>query len=459
MQYISTRGNAPRLDFKGAMLAGLAADGGLYVPETVPQFSLRELARLRSCDYPTLAYAIIAPYVGDTFSARALQRMIGAAYANFRHSAIAPLTQRAHGQYVLELFHGPSLSFKDFALQLLGQMLHSILREEKRQAVVLGATSGDTGSAAISACMGAKHMDVVILYPKGRTSDIQRKQMTTTGAKNVHALAVNGTFDDCQALVKTLFADASMRHEVNLLAVNSINWARVMAQIVYYFYAALALGAPAQRVHFCVPTGNFGDIFAGHMAKQMGLPLGKLIIASNSNDILTRCYKTGRYAVKNVHATVSPSMDIQVSSNFERLLFDLHERNAASVRTAMERFAKTQTLRLSPAAHADFKAQFLAASIDDKTTLAQIKQTYLQSGILLDPHTAVGVGVAENAQLDGSVVTLATAHPAKFPAAVKKATGIAPALPRHLAAIHTRKESIIPMANNAATLKRFIVNL
>ena len=456
MRYISTRGDAPALDFRGAMLAGLAPDGGLYVPSAVPQFSPREMAALARCDYPTLAYEMIAPYVGDTFSARALQRMIAAAYANFRHAAIAPLTQISHQHHVLELFHGPSLSFKDFALQLLGHMMRAVLQEEKQHAVVLGATSGDTGSAAIAGCMGAKNLDIVILYPKGRTSAIQRKQMTTTGAKNVHALAVNGTFDDCQALVKTLFADTALRRDVNLLAVNSINWARVMAQIVYYAYAALALGAPARRVNFCVPTGNFGDIFAGYMAKRMGVPLGKLIIASNKNDILTRCYKTGRYAATTVEATLSPSMDIQVSSNFERLLFDLYGRDPAALRRAMERFTQTRSLRLPPPALADFRAEFCAACVDDAATRAQMKATYAQCGILLDPHTAVGVRAAIQSRQEGATVTLATAHPAKFPDAVKKATGITPVLPKHLASIATRKEKIVTMANDVGALARFI---
>ena len=459
MKYISTRGNAPALDFKGVMLAGLAADGGLYVPETIPQFSPRTLAGLAGKDYPSLAYEIIAPYVGESFAPKTLQRMIANAYGTFRHEAIAPLTQLAHDQFLLELFHGPTLSFKDFALQLLGQMMQEVLRQQKKRAVVLGATSGDTGSAAIAGCMGAPNLDIVILYPKGRTSAIQRKQMTTTGARNVHALAVNGTFDDCQALVKTLFADAALRQEVQLLAVNSINWARVMAQIVYYFYAALALGAPSRRVNFSVPTGNFGNILAGYMAARMGLPIGKLLIASNENDILTRCYRSGTYKVTGVKATLSPSMDIQVSSNFERLLFDLHGRDAALLSQRMERFAKSKSLSLSPAAHADLKAQFRAHAINDKNTIAQMKEAYAHSGIVLDPHSAVGVAVALHAACDGPTVTLATAHPAKFPDAVKRVTGTVPVLPAHLRDLPKRKEKILAIPNNAAKLREFILGL
>ncbi len=456
MNYISTRGVAPKLDFRGAMLAGLASDGGLYVPASTPKFSAREIKALAKLNYQQLAFEIIAPFVGDSFSAKELGRMIREAYADFRHQDIVPLRKLSKDHYLLELFHGPTLSFKDFALQLLGQMMQASLR---KKSIVLGATSGDTGSAAIAGCLGAKNLDIVILYPEGRTSDIQRKQMTTTGAKNVHALSVNGTFDDCQALVKTMFTDAELRRHVNLLAVNSINWARVMAQIVYYFYAALQLGAPKQKVNFCVPTGNFGDIFAGYMAKKMGLPVGKLIIASNKNDILTRCYKTGTYKVTGVSATLSPSMDIQVSSNFERLLFDLHGRDGKKLERMMAGFAKTKSLKLSPAAQKAFKAQFLAASKDDKATLAQIKKTFASTGMLLDPHSAVGVAVAESAKLKGPIITLATAHPAKFPDAVKKATGKNPPLPAHLADLNRRKERRATMANDAAKLKKFLQTL
>lgn len=459
MDYISTRGSAPILDFRGAMLAGLAADGGLYVPASIPAFSPREISALAKHPYEVLALAVMEPFIGTSFSRKEFTRMIASAYGGFRHTAIAPLTQLAHDRFLLELFHGPTLSFKDFALQLLGRMLEASTGGAKKRAVILGATSGDTGSAAIAGCRGLKNLDIVILYPKGRTSDIQRRQMTTTGAKNVHALSVNGTFDDCQALVKAMFADAGLRKKVSLLAVNSINWARVMAQTVYYFHAALALGAPARRVSFCVPTGNFGDIFAGYVAKAMGLSVDRLIIASNRNDILTRCYETGTYKVTGVNPTLSPSMDIQVSSNFERLLFDLHGRDGTATAAMMAGFAKTGTLKLSTAALADFKAQFLACAVDDKATLAQIKKTYTNSSTLLDPHSAVGVAAADKVSLDAPIVTLATAHPAKFPEAVKKATGITPALPAHLADLAKRKEHSVAMANNAVALKRYLEKL
>ena len=459
MKYLSTRGGAPTLDFEGVMLAGLASDGGLYVPASVPQFSAREISALARLSYTELAYAIIAPYVGNAFSAKALHTMIAKAYHGFGHAAVAPLTQLSHNHFLLELFHGPSLSFKDFALQLLGQMIATSVSAGKKPNIVLGATSGDTGSAAIAGCMGAKHLEIVILYPKGRTSDIQRKQMTTTGAKNVHALAVDGTFDDCQALVKTLFSDVAFRQDMNLYAVNSINWARVMAQIVYYFYAGLALGAPARRAGFTVPTGNFGDIFAGYMARQMGLPMGTLTIASNANDILTRCYRSGTYKVTGVNATLSPSMDIQVSSNFERLLFDLHGRDAKTTARLMAQFAKTGSIKLSPAAHRDFKRLFSAQCVSDRDTLRVIQENYAATGLLLDPHSAVGVAASAHSGDDMPVITLATAHPAKFPDAVKKATRQTPALPSHLADLPKRKEKIIAMKNDSAALKRYLSRL
>jgi threonine synthase len=457
MQYLSTRGAAPALDFRGAMLAGLASDGGLYVPEHLPQFSPAEIASLARLDYPALAYEIIAPFMGDSFSAAELKAMIAKTYAGFRHKATAPLIQLSHDQFLLELFHGPTLAFKDFALQLLGQMLALTVKDSGKKSVVLGATSGDTGSAAIAGLRGQKNIDIVILYPEGRTSEVQRRQMTTTNEANVHALAVAGTFDDCQALVKDAFTDAALRQEFNLLAVNSINWARVMAQIVYYFYAALALGAPARRVNFSVPTGNFGDIFAGYLAQQMGLPLGKLMIASNRNDILTRVLGSGEYRATGVAATLSPSMDIQVASNFERLLFDLYQRDGKIIAAIMQDFKTAKSLTLTPDALANFRRIFAAASVDDAATLAQMKTTYHDCGYLLDPHTAVGVKAA--AKLEGTTITLATAHPAKFPDAVKKAAGITPALPPHLADLYQRQERIIPLANDATKLRDYMRKL
>ncbi|MFZ4540594.1 MAG: threonine synthase [Rickettsiales bacterium] len=459
MHYISTRGTAPKVDFKGALLAGLACDGGLYVPESIPQFSPQKIASLASLSYADLALEIMMPFVGESFSRADMKRMIDTAYSNFRHPAIAPLTQLSSRHFVLELFHGPTLAFKDFALQLVGQLLEHAIKDSGQHAVVLGATSGDTGSAAMAGCMGRAGLDIVILYPDGRTSDVQRRQMTTLGAKNIHALAVDGTFDDCQDMVKTLFADAAFREKTHLLAVNSINFARVLAQIVYYFYAALRLGTPAAELSFTVPTGNFGDIYAGYLARQMGLPIKKLIIASNRNDILARCVATGEYTMAGVNASLSPSMDIEISSNFERLLFDLFDRDGAKLAAAMADFRKTKTLKLTPSQHADFTRLFAAHAVDDKGTLACIKRTQAETGYLLDPHTAVGVATTEALQPQGITVTLATAHPAKFPEAVREATGITPALPPHMADLMQKAEKFTPMAHDLEELKSFITTL
>ncbi|MDX2095785.1 MAG: threonine synthase [Alphaproteobacteria bacterium] len=458
MRYISTRAVAPGVDFKGALLAGLAGDGGLYVPQTIPHFSPAAIAALAGLSYPELALEIMMPFVGDSFRRADMKRMIDTAYANFRHAAIAPLTQLAADHFLLELFHGPTLAFKDFALQLVGQLLEAALPEGER-AVVLGATSGDTGSAAMAGCMGRANLDIVILYPEGRTSEVQRRQMTTLHAANIHALAVDGTFDDCQDMVKALFADAEFRAGTPLLAVNSINFARVLAQIVYYFYAALRLGAPAREVSFSVPTGNFGDIYAGYLARAMGLPIGKLIIASNANDILARCVETGAYHRTGVTPTLSPSMDIEISSNFERLLFDLFDRDGAALGRAMAEFRATGTLTLTPAQHADFTALFAAHRVDDAATLAIIKRTYETTGTLLDPHTAVGVAATKALKPTGLTVTLATAHPAKFPEAVNRATGLTPPLPAHLADLYDRAEHFTPMERDLPALKAYIRGL
>jgi threonine synthase len=456
MMYISTRGAAPALDFKGALLAGLASDGGLYVPASIPQFSSREISAMAGLTYPELAVEIMAPFVGDCFTRAQLKTMADAAYSTFRHPAIAPLTQLSANHFLLELFHGPTLAFKDFALQLLGHLLEASLAADGKRATILGATSGDTGSAAIAGCKGRSNIDIVILYPEGRTSEVQRRQMTTLADTNIHALAVDGTFDDCQDMVKTVFADAVFRTNHAILAVNSINFARVLAQIVYYFYAALALGAPAQRMHFTVPTGNFGDIYAGYLARAMGLPVGKLIIATNRNNILARCIATGTYAMQGVAASLSPSMDIEISSNFERLLFDLYGRDGAQLHHDMNDFRKTKSLTLSPSQHADLVAMFDAHTTDDAATLQQIRKTHALCGMLLDPHTACGVHATETLMRDGMHVTLATAHPAKFPDAVHEATGVTPALPPHLADLYERPEKITPMARDVATLKDYL---
>lgn len=458
MMYISTRGVAPKLDFKGALMAGLASDGGLYVPESMPAFSPAHIASLSGLSYADLALEIMMPFVGDSFSRAEMKRMIDTAYANFRHAAIAPLTQLSANHFVLELFHGPTLAFKDFALQLVGQLLEASLPPRGR-AVVLGATSGDTGSAAMAGCMNRANLDIVILYPHGRTSDVQRRQMTTLGANNIHALAVDGTFDDCQDMVKTLFADGDFRAKTQLLAVNSINFARVLAQIVYYFYAALRLGAPSAKLNFTVPTGNFGDIYAGYLARLMGLPIHKLVIASNENNILARCVTCGEYRMNGVKPTHSPSMDIEISSNFERLLFDLFDRDGAALGKAMTEFRASKSLKLTPAQHADFTRLFAAGTVDDAGTLASIAKVYQENGYVLDPHTAVGVATTQALDLQGINVTLATAHPAKFPEAVKAATGASPRLPAHLADLFERKERFTPMTRDLDALKAYIRGL
>lgn len=461
MKYISTRGTAPALNFEEVVLAGLAADGGLYVPEAIPAFTMPEIANLRGLSYPDLAYQIISRFTGNSIAPEALSQIISDSYKDFRHEAVAPLKQLDAHTYLLELFHGPTLAFKDFALQFLGRLLGHILEKKKQKVVVIGATSGDTGSAAIAGCAGRGNMDIVILHPKGRVSDVQRLQMTTIADKNVHNLAVEGTFDDCQDIVKTLFGDAAFRDTYKLTAVNSINWARILAQVVYYFYAALQLGAPARVVSFSVPTGNFGDIYAGYIAKRMGLPIGQLIIATNKNDILARTLATGTYGQTGVSPSLSPSMDIQISSNFERLLFDLHGRDGKKIAGMMNEFREKKSLTLEPAAYAQLKREFAAASCNDDETLKTIASTYAETGELLDPHSAVGVfaGARARANLTTPLVVLATAHPAKFPDAVKKATNVSPTLPPHLADLHSRKEKYEAVANDANTVKKIIENL
>jgi threonine synthase len=387
-----------------------------------------------------------------------LKRLIDESYAGFRHAAVAPLKQLGGQTFVLELFHGPTLAFKDFALQFLGRLLDHILAARGQKAVVVGATSGDTGSAAIAGCQGRDNMEIFILHPTGRVSDVQRRQMTTIADANVHNVAVQGTFDDCQDIVKALFADEAFRQKHQLTAVNSINWARILAQVVYYFYAALALGAPARAVSFAVPTGNFGDIYAGYIAKRMGLPIDQLIIATNRNDILARCLATGTYGMQTVEPSLSPSMDIQISSNFERLLFDLHGSDGGAIADMMTRFRKERSLTLSPAAWNALKAMFSASAVSDEDTKKTIAQTYAATGELLDPHTAVGLAAGQRCRRDAAtpLVVLATAHPAKFPDAVQEATGIHPALPPHLHTLLTLKERYDTLGNDAATIKTYI---
>jgi threonine synthase len=458
IRYISTREKAPALSFEDVVLAGMAPDGGLYVPNRIPAFSTAEIAGLQNMSYPELAYAIISRFTGESIEPEALERIVADTYKTFTHAAVAPLAQLDTHTFILELFHGPTLAFKDFALQFLGRLLAHILENKKQKAVIIGATSGDTGSAAIAGCRGYDSMEIFILHPKGKISDVQRRQMTTVQDKNVHNIAVEGTFDGCQAIVKELFADQKFRDKQNLTAVNSINWARIVAQVVYYFYAALALGAPARNVSFSVPTGNFGDIYAGHIAKKMGLPIDQLIIATNSNSILTRCLKSGVYDIQDVVATISPSMDIQVSSNFERLLFDYYDGDAKAVAKLMEELKKKKRFTLAPQVLRRFQAEFASDSVGDMDTLDAILEAYRATGNLMDPHTAVGyvAGSRCRAKTETPLVVLATAHPAKFLGAVKEATGLKPALPEAFSDLMRKKERFDVLPDETRVVRDYI---
>lgn len=444
MRYVSTRGEAPVLGFADALLAGLARDGGLYLPETFPTLSADTIAGFSGKPYGEVAGEVLTPFVGDTIEAGALARMIEEAYASFRHPAVTPLVQMSSSEWVLELFHGPTLAFKDCAMQLLGRLMDHVLKARGQRATIVGATSGDTGGAAVEAFKGLDQVDVVILFPDGRVSDVQRRMMTTVNAPNVHAIAIDGTFDDCQAIVKGLFNDHGFRDRVKLSGVNSINWARIVAQVVYYFVAGAALGAPGRAARYVVPTGNFGDIFAGHVARRMGLPVADLVVATNVNDILERTLRTGRYEVTGVVATSSPSMDIQVSSNFERLLFEAHGRDAAAVRRLMAGLGQSGSFSIGEPALAAMRSEFSAARADEAEVPAMIRDTLAQCGYLLDPHTAVAMVAARKIQADPAVptVVLSTAHPAKFPDAVEAACGVRPALPAWLGDLMERPEAM-----------------
>ncbi|MCW5728350.1 threonine synthase [Parvibaculum sp.] len=458
MKYVSTRGAAPELDFEDALLAGLARDGGLYVPAEWPQMSERKIKALAGLPYEEVAFRVMRPYIGPSIDDSTLQRMLVRAYAGFNHRAIVPLTQIGPGDWLLELFHGPTLAFKDVAMQILARLFDHVLAARGRRITVVGATSGDTGSAAIEAFKGRDTTDIFILHPKGRVSEVQRRQMTTVLDANVHNIAVEGSFDDCQALVKAMFNDHRFRDEVALAGINSINWGRVLAQIVYYFTSAVALGAPARPVAFSVPTGNFGDIFAGYAAARMGLPVARLIVATNVNDILARALETGRYEVGTVVPTISPSMDIQVSSNFERLIHDAYGRDGAAVTRLMQSLAQSGAFEIDAVRLDAIRAMFGAARADEQETRATIEATLKATGELVDPHTAVGLAVA--AKLRGSaevpMVTLATAHPAKFPDAVEAATDVRPALPPAMADLFTREERLTVLPNDLTAVEAFI---
>jgi threonine synthase len=457
MQFVSTRGQAPALGFSDAVLAGLASDGGLYVPQTWPQFSHEEIAGFAGKPYAEVAYAVISRFTGDEIPADTLKRIIDEAYATFRHPSVAPLLELEPGHFVLELFHGPTLAFKDVAMQFLSRIMDHILAERGLRATIVGATSGDTGSAAIEAFRGRDTTDIFILHPKGRTSEVQRRQMTTVLDANVHNIALEGTFDDCQDAVKAMFNNHAFRDRVRLSGVNSINWGRIVAQIVYYFTSAVAIGAPHRKVSFTVPTGNFGDVFAGYCAKQMGLPVEKLIIATNANDILRRTLDTGRYEMNGVAPTISPSMDIQISSNFERLLFESAGRDAEGVSRMMAGLKQSGGFDLPENSIAAIRKDFAAGTTGEAETSKVIADTQAKNSYLLDPHTAVAVGVAQaQPKSEVPMISLSTAHPAKFPAAVAAASGINPPLPTWLADLYDREERLTVLANDQQLIEDFI---
>jgi len=447
MRYISTRGSAPVLTFEEAMLTGLARDGGLYVPENIPTLSHEQIAAMAGQSYEDIAFTVMRPFVGDTFTDAEFKTLIAQAYAGFGHAARAPLVQLDSNHFLLELFHGPTLAFKDFAMQIIGQMFEAALTRSGKRVTIVGATSGDTGSAAIEAFRGLDAVDVFILYPHNRVSEVQRRQMTTPTESNVHAIAVDGDFDDCQAAVKDMFNDFSFREEVSLAGVNSINWGRVLAQVVYYFSSSVSLGAPLREVSYTVPTGNFGDVFAGFIAKQMGLPIKDLVVATNQNDILHRTLETGAYTKEGVTPTISPSMDIQVSSNFERALFYAYGQDGATVAGQMDDL-KQGGFTISQGAYQALKETYASGRASEAETSAAIKTYVSKHGELLCPHSAVGVHVAEAHQSSTPMVTLATAHPAKFPAAVEAATDIHPPLPPRMADLYDRPERITRVAND-----------
>ena len=457
MKYISTRGKAPVLNFEEAMLTGLARDGGLYVPETIPSFSDDEIQSMADLSYEEIAFKVIAPFVGDCFSDSEIMEIINRAYAGFGHSERAPLVELENNHFLLELFHGPTLAFKDFAMQLIGQLFQFSLERRQSRVTIVGATSGDTGSAAIEAFRGLAAVDVFILYPDGRVSDVQRKQMTTPSEKNVHALAINGHFDDCQARLKDMFNDFEFRDGVNLAGVNSINWARVLAQVVYYFSSAVKLGAPNKKISFSVPTGNFGDIFAGFIAKKMGLSIDRLVVATNQNDILHRCLTSGVYKTDKVLPSISPSMDIQVSSNFERALFYAADCDSTKVSALMDELKNTGQFKVSESILEKLQECFVSGRVSEEQTLSEIAYSYQKYSEILCPHSAVGVFVGRK-QSDAGVpmITLATAHPAKFPKAVEKATSIYPKLPSRMADLFDLKERITIVENNLQSIESVV---
>jgi threonine synthase len=462
VKYVSTRGEAPVLGFEDVLLTGLARDGGLYVPETWPRLTPAEIAGMAASSYEDVALRVMRPFIGGEIPEAELVAMIGEAYASFSHRAVAPLVQTAPNQWILELFHGPTLAFKDVAMQVLARLMDRTLARRGKRATIVGATSGDTGGAAIEAFRGRNAIDVFILFPHGRVSDVQRRQMTTPEEPNVHAIAVDGTFDDCQNIIKALFNNLGLRDELQLAGVNSINWARLMAQVVYYFSAGAALGAPARRLAFAVPTGNFGDVFAGHVAARMWLAVDRLVVATNVNDILARTVATGRYSPLGVTATSSPSMDIQISSNFERLLLELAGGDTKRVRSHMSSLGQGG-FTLDANEHQSLRRNFSAARVDEAETLDEIRRLYRETKYIADPHTAVGIAGARKligvpGGIDPAVPTvmLATAHPAKFPDAVAKAIGHPPPPPPMIEAQRNKAERISRLPADVSVIARFV---
>ncbi|MEE8173219.1 MAG: threonine synthase [Alphaproteobacteria bacterium] len=465
MRYVSTRrADGAGASFEDVLLAGLARDGGLFVPESWPaQFSSSELAELAVLDYADLAFRLTRRFIGDAVDSAALERIARESYAAFDHPATAPLAQLGPDLWLMELFHGPTLSFKDYALQFVGRLFDHVVARRGQLLTILGATSGDTGSAAIEACRGRDSLSIIILHPEGRVSEVQRRQMTTVDAQNVHNVAIEGTFDDCQALVKAMFGDLPFRDSLNLAAVNSINWARILGQTIYYAYAALALGSPARPVSFAVPTGNFGNAYSGYVAARLGLPIRNFLVATNANDILARFFAGAGYRKSEVIPSISPSMDIQVASNFERLLFELYGRNGREIKALIESLDHGGGFDVAAEKLDDARHHFSARRIDDTRALDCMAQTWRECGILIDPHSAAGLAAAEDSatERDGErrqtpMICLATAHPAKFPDAVERATGVRPALPAPLADLLRRPEHVTQLPNDLAAVKQFV---
>ena len=459
MRYISTRGQAPALSFEEVVLTGMASDGGLYVPETLPEFSKEELADMAGLSYAEIAFRVMKPFVNGEIDDETFRRLVTEAYATFNHDAVVPLKQLDASHFLLEQFHGPTLAFKDVALQLLGRLLDHFLKKRGERAVIMGATSGDAGSAAIEGCRHCDNLDIFILHPHNRVSEVQRRQMTSVLADNVFNIAIEGNFDDAQAMVKASFANQGFLNGTRLVAVNSINWARIMAQIVYYVAAGVALGAPQREVSFCVPSANFGNVFAGYMAYKMGLPVKQFIIATNANDILHRTLAANDFSKKELAATLAPSMDIVVSSNFERLLFDAYDRDGAAVAALLERFQQAPTA-LADAPLAKLREKFASYSVDDETILEVIREAHHRTGEILDPHTATGYRAAERARVDTStpMITLATAHPAKFAEAVVKAGFQGVPLPTHMDDLLEREERYTVLPAELSAVQQFVAD-